>query len=121
MSSENSSDDELARSAQRAAHLSGSVVACLIRIWERAFPQERLAVSLGCSERAISEFALCLRPRGEEWRADVAEIAGALGIDSERLEDFFRKAEVLERLALAHAPDEAVGQLMAARDRSEDD
>jgi hypothetical protein len=51
----------------------------------------------------------------------VAEIAGAVGIESAQLELFFRSAEVLERLSLAHPLNESVGQLMAARDRDEDD
>lgn len=121
MSSDISSDDDLLRSAQRAARHSGLVVAGLTRIWERAFPQERLAAILGCSERAVLELALCLRPRPDHWSTDVAEIASAVGIELVRLEMFFRKTEVLERLALAHPVDEAIGQLMAARDRDEDD
>jgi hypothetical protein len=51
----------------------------------------------------------------------VAEIANTVGVDSAKLEAFFRSAEVLERLALAHPADEYAGQLMAARDRDEDD
>lgn len=121
MSSDTSSDDDLLRSAQRAMRVNGSVVAGLTCIWDRAFPQEKLAENLGCSERAVLELALCLRPRPDHWSADVAEIASAVGIDSGRLEGFFRKTEVLERLALAHPVDETVGQLMAARDRTEDD
>jgi hypothetical protein len=53
-----------------------------------------------------------LRPRAEAWVADVAEIAGAVGIESGRLESFFRSAEVLERFALAHPVNENVGQLL---------
>jgi hypothetical protein len=121
MSSDISSDDDLLRSAQRVARLSGSMAAGLIQIWERAFPQEKLTTSLGCSERAVLELALCLRPRAEAWVTDVAEIAGAVGIESAQLELFFRSAEVLERLSLAHPVNESVGQLMAARDRDEDD
>jgi len=121
MSSEISSEDDLRRSAQRVGRLSGSMAAGLIQIWERAFPQEKLTTNLGCSERAVLELALCLRPRDETWVADVAEIAGALAIESGRLESFFRSAEVLERFALAHPVNESVGQLLAARDRDEDD
>jgi hypothetical protein len=116
-----SSDDDLQRSAQRAARLSGAVVASLTQMWERAFPHEKLTACLGCSERTVSELALCLRPRADQWGTDIAEIASAVGIDSVRLESFLRTAEVLERLALAHADDGTAGQLMAARDRSEDD
>src|SRR5262245_3455657 len=121
MSSDGTSDDDLRRAAQRAAHVSGSVVAGLTRIWMRAFPNEPLTESLGCSEGAIDHLALCLRPRAEQWVTDVADIAFAVGIAPTRLEAFLRSAEVLERLALAHPVDEAVGQLMAARDRDETD
>lgn len=121
MSSDISSDDDLRRSAERAARRSGSLTASLVRIWERAFPGERLAASLGCPDRNVLELSLCLRPRAESWVADVAEIAGAVGIEPAKLEAFFRSAEVLERLALAHTTDEHAGQLMAARDRDEED
>jgi hypothetical protein len=121
MSSEASSDEDLRRSAQRAAALSGSLAAGLVRVWERAFPEETPASNLACSQRAIQELALCLRPRAESWLSDVREIASAIGIDAMRLEGFLRSAEVLEQLALAHPVDEHVGQLMAARDRDEED
>jgi hypothetical protein len=64
---------------------------------------------------------MCLRPRAESRVVDVGEIARAVGIDSAKLEAFYRLAEVLERLALAHPVDQYVGQLMAARDRDEDE
>jgi hypothetical protein len=121
MSFDFSTDEDLRRSAERAMHVSGEVVASLIRVWKRAFPQESLATTLECSERAVLELALSMRPREEHWVADVSEIAAAVGIDAERLELFLRKTEVLDRLALAHPVDENVGQLMAARDRDEDD
>jgi len=121
MSSEACSDDELRRSVRRAMRSSGLVVASLMYVWERAFPHEDLATSLGCTERAVLELGMCLRPRPEYWGVDVAEIANSLALEGTSLEAFFRKAEVLERLALAHPVDDCVGQLMAARDRSEDD
>lgn len=121
MSSDTSSDDDLRRSAQIAADHSSLLVASLTGIWERAFPQETLATSLGCSDRAVFELSLCLRPRQGSWTSDVAEIANAVGIDCAQLEAFFRKTEVLERLALAHPVDDSLGLLMAARDRDEDD
>jgi len=121
MSSDPSSDDDLRRSAARAAAKSGSMTAGLVQIWTRAFPREPLNVRLGCQDRKILELSLCLRPRADSWAADVAEIASAVDIDSTKLEGFYRSAEVLERLALAHQVDEHVGQLMAARDRDEDD
>jgi hypothetical protein len=121
MSSDIISDDDLRRSAEFAARRSGSLTAALVRIWERAFPGDTLAARLGCQERSVLELSLCLRPRAESWVADVAEIANTVGVDSAKLEAFFRSAEVLERLALAHPADEYAGQLMAARDRDEDD
>jgi len=121
MSSDVSSDDDLRRSAERAARRSGSLTAALVRVWERALPGDTLAATLGCPERNVLELSLCLRPRAENWVSDVGEIASAVGVDSARLEAFFRSAEVLERLALAHPTDEHAGQLMAARDREEDD
>lgn len=121
MSSDLNSDDDLRRSVERAARQSGAFTAALVRTWQRAFPGERLAESLGCSERAVLELSLCLRPRAPSWVSDVGEIASAVGIDATRLEAFFRLAEVLDRLALAHPTDEHASQLMAARDREEEE
>jgi hypothetical protein len=121
MSSDATSDDDLRRSAQRAGCLNGLLSATLLRIWERAFPEETVAGSLACSARTVQELALCLRPRPESWLSDVQEISGATGIEADRLGGFFRIAEVLERMALAHPVDEHVGHLLAARDRTEED
>lgn len=121
MSSDLNSDDDLRRSVERAARQSGSFTAGLVRTWQRALPGEHLAESLGCSERAVLELSLCLRPRAQSFSSDVGEIASAVGIEGVRLEAFFRLAEVLDRLALAHPTDEHASQLMAARDRDEED
>jgi hypothetical protein len=121
MSSDTTSDEDLRRGAERAAHLNGSLTAGLVRVWDRVFPEEPLAASLSCSARTVQELALCLRPRPESWLSDVREIASATGIDGVKLEGFFRSAEVLERMAMAHPVDQHVGQLMAARDRDEED
>src|SRR2546423_194023 len=98
MSSDATSDEDLRRSAQRAGRLNGLLSAALLRIWERAFPEETLAASLACSARAVQELTLCLRPRPESWLSDVQEISVATGIDAERLGGVFRTAEVLERM-----------------------
>lgn len=121
MNSESLSNDELQRAVKRVGRHSGSLVSGLAAIWKRAFPDQTLTRSLDCTDRTLSELALCLRPRPENWIVDVGEIAAGVGIDPTRLENFFRQAEVLERLALAHPVDGQGGQLLAARDRTEDD
>lgn len=121
MSSDARLDDDLARAARRAASHGSGLVAGLTSAWQRAFPDDHLEDVLGCSSRVITELSLCLRPRSEQWAADVQEIAEAVGVESHRMEAFFRKAEIAERLSIAHSSDEAAdGRLMAARDRDED-
>lgn len=120
MSSDPSKAAAIASAVHRAETHSGVLVAGLAAAWRRVFTDERLEDALGCSATDIAELSLCLRPRVESWAADVNEIATAVGIDSPRLETFFRKAEVAERLAFPHPVDDrADGRLLAARDRDE--
>jgi hypothetical protein len=118
----NSDPDEavLERAAKRAQSYSRELVASLMAAWSRALPEEHLEDALSCSNAALTQLALCLRPRETRWTSDLDEIAGAIGIDRRRLEVFLRKALIAERLAISHEPDEHVdGRLMAARDRDE--
>lgn len=120
MSSDPSGGAFLARALQRAESDSAVLVAGLAAAWRRAFTGERLEDALGCSAARVGELSLCLRPRAATWGADIEEIAGATGIESRRLETFFRKAEIAERLAVSHSVDDnADGRLLAARDRDE--
>lgn len=112
---------DLARAARRAASHSSEVVAGLAAAWAGAFHEHRLKDVLCCSDDAVTHLLLCLRPRADTWNADVAEIAEGTGIELALLESFFRKAEIAERLSLAHPSHDAVdSRLLAARDREED-
>jgi hypothetical protein len=120
MSSDPPKAAAVARAIHRAESHSAILVAGLAAAWRLAFTDERLEDALGCSAADIAELSLCLRPRLETWAADVDEIATAVGIDPLRLESFFRKAEVAERLAFSHPVDDgADGRLLAARDRDQ--
>ena len=120
MSSDPSKTAAIARALHRAESHSGVLVAGLAAAWRRAFTDEDLEDALGCSAADVAELSLCLRPRADTWAEDINEIASAIGIESPRLVNFFRKAEVAERLALAHGIDDrADGRLLAARDRGE--
>lgn len=122
MSSDDPTDEALARAAKRAATGPAPFVAGLVEAWRKAFPDEDLTASLGCARRTVFELSLCLRPREERWLDDVAEIAGFVGIDLDRLVSFLRAAEVVEGMGDAHPADAAVeGRLLAARDRDEDE
>ena len=117
MSSDLDLDPNLARAARRAER-GGELVAGLVAVWRQAFPDERLEDALGAPARLVTELSLCLRPRLENWTTDVEEIARATGIEPDRLEAVLRKAELAERLSVAHAADDlGDGRLMAARDR----
>jgi hypothetical protein len=114
--------DDLKRAAKRVGARTDLLVASLIRAWERQSSPDALASALGCSDRVVVELALCLRPRAEHWIADTTEIAHATGIALVKLEAFLRKAEVIERLSMAHPIDDSIdGRLLAARDRDEED
>jgi hypothetical protein len=110
----------LARAARRAER-GGELVAGLVDAWRRAFPDDRLEDALHASSGSITELSLCLRPRPENWTIDVQEIAQAIGVEPLRLEAVLRKAELAERLSVAHSGDDDSGdaRLMAARDRDE--
>jgi hypothetical protein len=119
MSSDVDLDANLARAARRAER-GGQLVAGLVAAWRQAFPDDRLEEALGASTRLVTELSLCLRPRQDHWTVDVEEIAQAIGIEPVRLEAVLRKAELAERLSVAHAADDpGDGRLMAARDRDE--
>ncbi|PWS34388.1 hypothetical protein DFH01_25570 [Falsiroseomonas bella] len=122
MSSEEPAYDFLARAARRAARGPAPLVAGLFEAWRKAFPDEDPAAALACSGRALTELALCRRPRDEHWVGDVAEIAGALGIDADRLISLLRAAEAVERFGSAHPADASqAGRLLAARDHEADE
>ena len=121
--SSNSEEDgpgDLARVAQRAAR-SDIFIAWLLRVWSRAWPDASASEELQCPEQRLVDLALCLRPRAEHWEGDVAEIAGACGIEPPRLDAFLKKLMIAERLALAHDNGaEGEGRLLAARDRHDE-
>lgn len=122
MSSDEPSDDFLARAARRAARGPAPLIAVLCEAWCKAFPSEDAAAVLACTGRKLAELALCRRPRNEHWMGDVTEIAGALGIDADRLISFLRAAEAVERFGSAHpAGASQAGRLLAARDHDADE
>jgi hypothetical protein len=111
---------DLARVVQRAAR-SDILVAWLLRVWSRASPEASASEELQCSEQRLVDLALCLRPRAEHWDIDIAEIAGACGIEPRRLDAFLKKLVIAERLSLAHdSGTEGEGRLLAARDRHDE-
>jgi hypothetical protein len=121
MSSDLDLGAQLARAARRAERGS-ELVAGLVAVWRHAFPDDSLEDVLGTSTRSVTELSLCLRPRSDNWTLDVQEIAQAIGIEPVRLEAVLRKAELAERLSVAHAADDpGEGRLMAARDRDEEE
>jgi hypothetical protein len=106
--------------AQRAAR-SDMLIAWLLRVWSRAWPDANASEELQCPEQRLVDLALCLRPRAEHWDGDIAEIAGACGIEPRHLDAFLKKLVIAERLALAHENGaEAEGRLLAARDRHDE-
>jgi hypothetical protein len=113
---------DLARAATRAASHSSRLVSGLVEAWRLAFPGRSPEEALACSRESVTLLALCLRPRGEHWPEDIAEIATGIGISPSALEAFLRQAQVAEKLSVASAAD-GVGNasLLAARDRLENE
>lgn len=122
MPSETELGRDLSRAAARAASHSGRLVSGLVEAWRLAFPGKSPAEALACSRESVTLLALCLRPRGEHWAEDIAEIATGIGISASALEAFLRQAQVAEKLSVASATDD-IGNalLLAARDRLEDE
>lgn len=111
----------LARAVRRAAVGPAPLVASLIEIWRKAFPEQPLEQTLASSNETIAELALCRRPRDAHWIEDATEIAKALTLDTDGLISFLRAAEAVERFYIAHpAETSQQGRLLAARDRDED-
>ncbi len=122
MTSDDMTDEVVARAAQRAARGPAPLIAALVAAWRSGFPDATATAALDCSQRTVDELALCRRPRAEQWLADVTELAQALQIDTDRLVAFLRAAESIERFSTAHrADDSQAGRLLAARDHERDE
>jgi len=120
MSSNEDSDEILARAAKRAARGPAPLLASLIETWRKGVDDGNPAAELSISERTLSELALCRRPSPEGWVDDVNELARDLRIEADRLMVFLRTAETMERFRTAHPADESqAGRLLAARDHDE--
>lgn len=114
--------DYLARAARRAARGPAPLVAGLIEAWRRAFPEQTPEEALACSASTLTEFALCRRPRTENWLEDATEIAEALALAPDSVIAFLRTAEAVETFGDAHPADASEeGRLIAARDRDEEE
>lgn len=120
MNSSNLTDDFLERAIQRAARSCAPVVARLIAVWQKAFPEEDVRKALACDRHTVSGLSLCLCPRSDRWLEDACQIAEDLGINPDLLIPFLRSAEAVERFSIAHPFDDAqAGRLLAARDHDE--
>jgi hypothetical protein len=77
-----------------------------------------LAAALGCPVGELTRLRLCGAPRSdpEQFRADVAAIAGRFGIDANTLITIVRRGQSLARLRAARPPEVEPGVLLAARD-----
>jgi hypothetical protein len=83
-----------------------------------------LARFLGCLPDFLPKLALCRRPDPDspQFRSDIQRIAGAFGLQTDRLVQLIREVDVLESLGkAAHTIEEAEarGLLLAARDLEE--
>jgi hypothetical protein len=93
-------------------------LAALLKVYANgeALDDAGLAAAPGCGPEALAGLRLCRAPRAgaKEFRADVARVAGHLGLDEARLLSVLRRAEALRALAAAQAGTRGV--LLAARD-----
>ncbi len=77
-----------------------------------------LAGWLGTDPSRLQWLGLCRRPRPDRFAADIAALSARFGVDPSRLAAATRQVDALS--ALAHAPDQDIGVLAAARDREDD-
>lgn len=106
----------LERAAIRVS-IDDAFVAAMFRTWcGDALDLDAVAASLACDRAAAVRAALCRSPREESFRADVAAIARASGIEEYRL------AAVLRESASIGAFRRSTGNelLAAARDVPDD-
>lgn len=81
-----------------------------------------LAAALGCPAADLTRLRLCGAPRtdADQFRADVAAIAGRFGIAPTKLAEAVRRGQSLARLRAARPGAVESGFLLAARDDDRD-
>lgn len=81
-----------------------------------------LVAALGCPAAELTRLRLCGAPRAdsEQFRADIAAIAGRFGIDPTVLGSVVRRGQSLARLRAARPAESVPGFLLAARDEERD-
>jgi hypothetical protein len=110
------------RLVHRAREQDGPLLARALQRYAEAegLSWQELAQSLGCTEEALNQVALCLPPRPEWFVADVEAIAGEY-VRVEPLLALLRRLQVLNAFAEeAEQAGPSAGEtalLMAARDR----
>jgi hypothetical protein len=110
------SDALLERAAKRVSD-NETFVASAFRAWCGAqLDLEAVATRLACTRLAAVHVALCRRPRSETFRADVAAIAAASGVDEGRLGGLLR--EIASLAAFRRGGGQQI--LAAARDAPND-
>jgi hypothetical protein len=85
----------LAYAAQRAQDRPSYVGWALVQVRAReGLSDAALAARLGLATVDLPRLALCLRPRPEQWDADLAQIAARFGLAPEPLSAVLRAVEV---------------------------
>ena len=81
-----------------------------------------LAAALGCAAADLARLRLCgvPRPDADQFRADVAAIAGRFGIDPATLAEAVRRGQALARLRAPQPGGVEPGFLLAARNDERD-
>ena len=81
-----------------------------------------LAAALGCAAADLTRLRLCGAPRrdADQFRADVAAIAGRFGIAPTKLAEVVGRGQSLARLRAAQPGGVELGFLLAARDDDRD-
>lgn len=92
----------------------GWVLACFERV--EALSAEGLRERLRVSTEDWPRLQLCLRPRPDQFLADVTQIAGEFGLDRTALAAVIRRVEAVEVAREQRQPVET-GSLLAARSR----
>jgi len=112
----------LVHAAQRAKACPEYLAWVLAKYVEREhISEEELAQRLGVATRDLPHLALCLRPRADQFAADVRQISTRFQIDAIALAGIVRLVESLETLAATNPAmlSAEAGLLTAARARKQ--
>jgi hypothetical protein len=113
-------DSLLGRAAERARGRP-AFLGWVLAEYERleGLSGEQLRDRLSVAVEHWRQLQLCLRPRAEEFLADVTEIASEFGVDRVALATIVRRVEAVEVIRTQEQQPSEAGSMLAARTRTQ--